>query len=174
MKTTKVGDRVAYKRSNNAKSKWQRGIVEESRPKGSGFTLTIRLDSPKNSKKKGRRELLHPNAAWRLLVFPPKHELPVEVREWCEASNGLVRVIRNVMGAPNYNFVMAKAPYHPVMVVQHVTIAANLEFWPACCGNNEQWDNDEFEDTDFDTEVKFETGFCLRWPHDFIPTQCPD
>jgi len=153
----KVGERVAYKATNDKRSKWRHGkIVEIGIKSKHGHPLNIRVQWDS-----GRVKVISSVASYnpRVLIFVAKENLPPEVREWCEEQGTLaVRYVPTTMEM--YTFVEGSEPYHEVVIRERSSSLATLRYLPAVDLPDDVaakdsdgteggfWSNDRFEQVD--------------------------
>ena len=140
----RIGDRVAYKRTPNKRSKWRYGRITETgirNATGKPLNVRVRWDS-------GRTEVISSIGSTEphVLIFVPDEELPKTVREWQDANG--VKAIRYIPASWElYLFVREAQPYDEVLVREESTSLATLRFSPDETSEEDGgcWSNDKFE-----------------------------
>lgn len=136
----KYGDRVAYKKTNDKRSKWRYGrISRTSLVNGNGIAHDIEVKWDGTN----RYEQLPPGYEFepQVIIFVPEAEWPAEVREWCE-KHQVLPIRNNGASWEYYRFVSRTEPYEPVSVREESVQLSELRYDR---GLNEGWTNDDFE-----------------------------
>ncbi len=180
----KVGERVAYKKTNDRRSKWRHGQILEVEVKNKGghpIDMRVRWDDGSVQASGVKEEAISSVASYepRVLIFVAKETLPPSVAEWCE-ENGTLAVRYVPTNVEMYVFVEGSEPYHEVTVCERSVSRANLRYLPSVDLPDDvaakdsdgteggHWSNDKFEQDDCDISMGAGDD-AIDMPEDYEP-----